>query len=44
MISDIRDDFLQTVSVCKEITEQDCTGNGFVRFLQDLFRLFAPLL
>ena len=44
MISDIRDDFLQTASVCKEITEQDCTENGFVRFLQDLFRLFAPLL
>ena len=44
VISDIRDDFLKTVPVCKEITEVDCTGNPFVRFLQDLFRLFAPLL
>ena len=44
IIGEIRDDFLQTVSVCKEITEDDCKSNAFVRFLQDLFRLFAPLL
>jgi len=44
MISEVRDDFLQTVSVCKEMTEEDCKSNAFVRFLQDLFRLFAPLL
>ena len=44
VISDIRDDFLNTVPVCREITEADCTANPFIRFLQDLFRLFAPLL
>ena len=44
LVSEIREDFLQTVSVCKEISEEDCKSNAFVRFLQDLFRLFAPLL
>ncbi|MBQ3490601.1 MAG: cardiolipin synthase [Clostridia bacterium] len=44
MVHEVREDFLQTVSLCKEITEEDCRSNAFVRFLQDLFRLFAPLL
>ena len=44
VIADVRDDFLKTVPVCKEITEDDCKSNAFVRFLQDLFRLLAPLL
>ena len=44
LVSDVRDDFLQTVLNCKEMTEEDCKSNAFVRFLQDLFRLFAPLL
>ncbi len=44
VVSDVRDDFLKTVPVCKEMTEKDCKSNAFVRFLQDLFRLLAPLL
>jgi cardiolipin synthase len=44
LISEIRDDFLKTLPDCKEMTEKDCKSNAFVRFLQDLFRLFAPLL
>ena len=44
LISEIRDDFLKTIPICKEITEENCKSNAFVRFLQDLFRLFAPLL
>ncbi len=44
IVHEARDDFLQTISVCKEITEEDCKSNAFIRFWQDLFRLFAPLL
>lgn len=44
VVSDVRDDFLNTVPLCKEITEENCRSNAFVRFLQDLFRLLAPLL
>ena len=44
IVSDVRDDFLKTIPVCKEIAEENCQSNAFVRFLQDLFRLFAPLL
>lgn len=44
VVADVRDDFLKTVPICKEITDDDCKSNAFVRFLQDLFRLFAPLL
>ncbi|MBR7161591.1 MAG: cardiolipin synthase, partial [Clostridia bacterium] len=43
-VSAVRDDFLETVPVCREITEESCKNGAFVRFLQDLFRLLAPLL
>lgn len=44
VVDEVRDDFLKTVSVCKEITEADCRSNAAVRFLQDVFRLLAPLM
>ncbi len=44
VVDEVRHDFLQTVSVCKEITEADCKSNAAVRFLQDVFRLLAPLM
>jgi cardiolipin synthase len=43
-VFDLRDDFLQTIPLCKEILPEDCKCNAFVRFLQDLFRLIAPLM
>ena len=44
VVDEVRDDFLKTVSVCKEMTEADCRSNAAVRFLQDVFRLLAPLM
>ena len=41
---EVRDDFLQTVSVCREIREEDCKHNAIVRFVQDVLRLLAPLM
>ena len=40
----VRDDFLQTLEVCQEITLADCrTLPLFHRLLQSIYRLFAPL-
>ena len=44
VVDEVRDDFLETISVCKTITEADCRSNAFVRFIQDVFRLLAPLM
>ncbi|MBQ2989483.1 MAG: cardiolipin synthase [Clostridia bacterium] len=44
VVGEVRDDFLQTVPVCKAITEADCRSNALVRFVQDVFRLLAPLM
>jgi cardiolipin synthase len=44
VVDEVRDDFLQTVSVCKEMTEEDCKDNALVRFIQDVLRLLAPMM
>ncbi len=43
-VTELRDDFLETLSVCHEITQNDCKCNVFTRFLQEVCRLFAPLM
>ena len=43
-IADLKADFLQTLSDCKEITEDDCKHNALVRFWQSICRIFAPLM
>lgn len=43
-IKDMKDDFIKTLSGCKEITIEDCKGNIITRFIQDICRLFAPLM
>ncbi len=43
-IADMKEDFLKTLEVCKEITIEDCKGNFVTRVLQDICRLFAPLM
>ncbi len=40
----IKQDFLKTLSLCREITEKDVTRNIFVRFGQSVLRIIAPLL
>ncbi len=43
-ILDLKADFLDTLERCRPITEQDCKPNLFVKFFQEIFRLFAPLM
>ena len=43
-IKDIKDDFLKTVPICKKITLKDCARNAFQRIIQDVLRVFAPLM
>ncbi len=43
-IEELKNDFLQTLKVCHRITEEHCKRNIFVRFIEDVIRLFAPLM
>ena len=43
-VMQVKEDFLTTVSICREITEKDCHRNPVVRMLQAIMRLFAPLM
>ena len=43
-VSAIEKDFLQTQKKSLAITEKDCRFNPFIRFMQDICRLFAPLM
>lgn len=43
-VTEVRDDFLETLNECHLITEEDTKSNAVLRFIQDLFRLFAPLM
>ncbi|MDR0568513.1 MAG: cardiolipin synthase [Spirochaetaceae bacterium] len=40
----IKRDFLATLPRCHQITLQDCARNTFQQILQDVLRLFAPLM
>jgi cardiolipin synthase len=40
----VREDFLNTIPLCREITLKDCARNAFQRVFQDVLRLFAPLM
>jgi len=41
---EVKKDFLETLPVCQIITETDCKTNLFMRIVQDVLRLFAPLM
>lgn len=43
-INDLKQDFLQTLSLCQEITKEDCRASIFKRFFQSILRIFAPLM
>jgi cardiolipin synthase len=40
----IKDDYLQTLEKCRPITLKDCKANIFVKFFQNICRIFAPLM
>ena len=43
-ISEIKTDFTETLMECKQITVEQCKKSFPVRLLQNLARLFAPLM
>lgn len=43
-VSAIKEDFLDTLTHCRPITEKDCRPNPIVKLLQDICRIFAPLM
>jgi cardiolipin synthase len=40
----VKEDFLRTIPLCRHISLADCARNAFQRLLQDVLRVFAPLM
>jgi cardiolipin synthase len=43
-VEKVKEDFLQTVPVSHQMTLAECTRNPLTHFIQDVLRLFAPLM
>jgi cardiolipin synthase len=43
-VQKIKEDFLKTVPFSRQITLESCTGNAFLRLVQAVLRIFAPLM
>ena len=43
-VMEVKEDFLNTLPICHEITQEELRSNVFVRMAQDVLRLFAPLM
>ena len=43
-VTEVKEDFLETLDVCKAITADACRYNIVIRTIQDILRLFAPLM
>ncbi|MDR2942555.1 MAG: cardiolipin synthase [Treponema sp.] len=43
-IKAVKEDFLSTLPTCQEMTLKDCARNALQRVIQDVLRIFAPLL
>lgn len=43
-IEEIKRDYLETLTHCKEIGKEDCRGNLFVWFFRSICRILAPLM
>ena len=43
-VGQVKEDFLSTLEACHEITPEDCHRSWFVRLIQSVMRLFAPLM
>ena len=43
-VTEVRDDFLNTLESCQQINKEDCRCNIFLRMFQEIMRLFAPLM
>ena len=43
-VAAVKEDFLRTLPICREMTLKDCSRNAMQRIVQDVLRVFAPLL
>jgi cardiolipin synthase len=43
-VEKVKEDFLSTLSICHEISLEDCSRNAIQRVFQDILRLFAPIM
>lgn len=43
-VTQIKEDYLQTLETCHQITPEDCENRPAMRLLQEIMRAFAPLL
>ena len=44
IVAAVKEDFLSTLPSCHRITPEDCARNALQRIVQDVLRLFAPLM
>ncbi len=40
----LKEDYLQTLQSCHEVSERECKRNFFIGLLQDICRIFAPVM
>ena len=43
-VAEVKEDFLKTLSLCREMREDDCECSGLRKLWQEFLRLFAPLM
>lgn len=43
-VAEIKEDFIKTLDICHQIKAEDCRANFLVRIIQDVMRIFAPLM
>ena len=43
-VAKVKEDFINTLQVCRQITLRDCSRNAFQRIIQEVLRIFAPLM
>ena len=43
-VAEIKEDFLRTLEMSEEMTEENCRGNILERLVQPILRIFAPLM
>lgn len=43
-VSQVKDDFLDTLQNCHQIMPEECKGNFIIRLFQSFLRVFAPLM
>jgi hypothetical protein len=43
-VQQVKEDFLETLPHCQEVTMEDCRSPLITRLIQDILRVFAPII